>query len=104
MEMVSALERRTREGLIDRSQRRRALDVFERLFDAWHEVTDMLLVRGRAEAVLAREPVRAADACQIGSALLVADGDPSFLDFVSLDRRLSDVAEREGFRVLTWSG
>jgi hypothetical protein len=47
--------------------------------------------------------LRAADAAQLGAALLIADPDPSSLTMVVLDRRLSMSAEREGLRVLTWS-
>jgi hypothetical protein len=104
VEIVSALERRVREGRIDREQRRETLRRFARLFDAWHEVTDIVLVRGRAQSILARQALRAADACQIGAALVTAEDDPSAIEFVSLDRRLGEAAEKEGFRVLSWTG
>ncbi|HVT09687.1 MAG TPA: hypothetical protein VHO67_19635 [Polyangia bacterium] len=52
-------------------------------------------------ALLARHPVRAADAEQLGAALVVADPDPAALTMVVLDRRLADAAVREGLDVLT---
>jgi predicted nucleic acid-binding protein len=45
-------------------------------------------------------PLRAADALQLGSAIVAADGDPSSLEFVTFDRRLAEAALREGFPVL----
>jgi len=56
----------------------------------------------RALPLLARHPLRAADAAQLGAALLVADPDPASLVMVVLDRRLAAAAEREGLVVLTW--
>ena len=45
-------------------------------------------------------PLRAADALQIGAALVVSADDPGGLEFVTLDHRQAAAAEREGFRVL----
>ena len=97
-EIVGAVERRTREGSLSRSQRRemlRRLDAFAR---SWDEVIDVLAVRSRANALLARHPLRAADAGQLGAALLVQEQMAGVLDFVCLDRRLSSAAELESLR------
>ena len=97
-EIVGAVERRTREGSLSRSQRRevlRRLDAFAR---SWDEVTDMLAVRSRANALLARHPLRAADAGQLGAALLVQEQMAGVLDFVCLDRHISSAAELESLR------
>ena len=97
-EIVGAVERRTREGSLSRSQRRevlRRLDAFAR---SWDEVIDVLAVRSRANALLARHPLRAADAGQLGAALLVQEQIAGVLDFVCLDRRLSSAAELESLR------
>ena len=97
-QIVGAVERRTREGSLSRSQRRevlRRLDAFAR---SWDEVTDGLAVRSRANALLARHPLRAADAGQLGAALLVQEQIAGVLDFVCLDRRLSSAAELESLR------
>ena len=69
-----------------------------------HEVSDIAAVRVRSVALLARHPLRAADAAQLGAALLVADSDPSSLAMVVLDQRLAKAAQREGLQVLTWKG
>jgi len=100
VEIAGAVERRVREGVLDRRQRGSTLERFEALAAGWDEVTDVLAVRSRALALLARHPLRAAEAGQLGAALLVAEqGAPGF-SFVCLDERLADAAEREGLRVL----
>lgn len=102
VELTSAVERRAREGRITAADRRRALRAFRELGDAWDEVADVLAVRARAGVLLARHPLRAADAVQLAAALLVSGEEPHRLPFVCLDRRLADAADREGFHVLTW--
>ena len=99
-EIVSAIERRTREGLLSRLQRREVLGRFDDLAGQWDEVTAMLAVRSRANSLLARHPLRAADAGQLGAALLVHEQSAEPLTFVCLDQRLSSAAELEGLRIL----
>ena len=101
VELVGAVERRARDGSLTRQQRRDALDRFEALADAWDEVTDVLAVRARAIPILARHALRAADAAQLGAALLVAEPVWAGIDFVCLDERLAAAAEREGLRPLS---
>ena len=99
-EIISAIERRTRDGSLSRTQRREVLGRFETLADNWDEVTDILAVRLRAHRLLARHPLRAADAGQLGAALLVQEQLAEPLTFVCPDTRLASAAELEGFRVL----
>ncbi len=98
-EITSAIERRAREGALTRRQRRTVLDRLRGFAAGWDEVTDVLSVRARANAVLARHPLRAADAGQLGAALLVSEQLSDPLLFLCLDQRLSDAAEREGLGV-----
>ena len=63
-------------------------------------MADLLAVRKRALSLLARHPLRAADAAQLGAALLVAEHLPPDFTFVCLDDRLGEAAEREGLQVL----
>lgn len=100
VEVASAVERRVREGLIPRSQRREVRDRFNQLAESFDEVTDIQAVRHKAMALLGRHPLRAADAAQLAAALLVAPDDPSQLTFVCLDARLAEAAEGEGLRVV----
>jgi len=85
-------------------ERVRALERLVRIANDAHEVSDIAAVRVRSVALLARHPLRAADAAQLGAALLVADSDPSSLAMVVLDQRLAKAAQREGLQVLTWKG
>ena len=95
-EIASAIERRTREGLLSRPQRRAVLERLAVLADRWDEVTGVLAVRSRAHALLARHPLRAADAGQIGAALLVQEQLAGPLTFVCRDSRLLAAADVEG--------
>ncbi len=99
-EVASAVERRTREGVFSRSERRLVLERFNAHAARWDEVTDVLAVRSRAELLLARHSLRAADAGQLGAALLIQDQFGGALPFVCLDERLSAAAELEGLRVI----
>lgn len=100
VEIRSAIERRHREGTISRPQRRQALATTTDLAERWDEVTDMLAVRIRALRLLARHPLRAADAGQLASAQIVAETVSSVSCFVTLDGNLGQAAEVEGFQVL----
>ena len=99
-EITGAVERRTREGSISRPRRREVLDRLGALADRWDEVTEVLAVRARADALLARHPLRAADAGQLGAALLVQEQLAGPLTFACRDRRLLAAADLEGLRIL----
>lgn len=99
-EIASAIERRAREGSLSRPQRREVLRRFDAFAGSWDEVTDVLAVRARANALLARHPLRAADAGQLGAALLIQEQLAGVLTFVCLDHRLSSAAELESLRVI----
>lgn len=101
VEVMAAVERRARDGTITAAQRRTLLGRFVELFDAWDEVTDLLAVRTRAVQLLARHPLQAADSAQLAAALVAAESNPAALEFVCLDERLAQAAEREGFRILS---
>ena len=100
VEMLSALARREREepeaarGLL--RARRQILAAWEE----WSEVVALEPVRRQAERLVSVHPLRAADAVQLGAALVAFDLDPSGSAFVTLDDRLALAAEREGFTVL----
>ncbi len=100
LELLAALARRRRaEPRATRSlvaARREVLSAWER----WSEVTAVDVVRRHAERVVETHPLRAADALQIGAALVAAEEDPGAIEFVTLDRVQAEAAEREGFHVL----
>lgn len=101
VELTGAVERRARHGEISVGERRTLLDRVDNLASRWDEVVDVVAVRVRALTLLARHDLRAADAAQLGAAMLAAEDDPSGLVFVCLDERLAAAADREGLRVLS---
>ncbi|MDT8450493.1 MAG: type II toxin-antitoxin system VapC family toxin [Wenzhouxiangellaceae bacterium] len=100
VEITSAIERRHREGLLTRRQRRDLLTRLDALARQWDEIIDSVAVRRQAIRALARHPLRAADAAQLGAAIIYYGGDPAGGRFACLDRRLTEAAELEGFSVL----
>ncbi len=101
VELLSALARRRRNepgaARFLLAARREILVAWQH----WSEVTAVEIVRRYAERIVETHPVRAADALQIGAALVAAEDDPAALDFVTLDQQQAAAAEREGFHVLT---
>ena len=63
-------------------------------------VTDVDGVRRRAERLVGVHPLAAADAMQLGAALVACGDRPERLTFVTLDKTLGRSAQLEGFRVL----
>jgi len=100
LELLSALARRGREEPERRSRTAEARQDVLHAWGRWSEVTAIELVRDHAERLVDRYPLRAADALQIGAALVAARGNPEGLDFVTFDRQQRGAAQREGFRVL----
>lgn len=100
VEVLSAIARRLRENRDDLQILQAARREVFKSWESWTEIGDIEAVRRHAERVDETYALRAADALQIGAALVAAEGDPLALAFVTLDRRLANAAEREGFRVL----
>ena len=99
VEVVSALCRRHRErflGEVDFQKAKRRLHDF---LNPSFEVTSINQVRNRALRLLEVHPIRAADACQLASALVATKEDPSRLKIVCFDQRLMRAAAKEGFIV-----
>ncbi len=100
VELLSTLARlgRATEELADLlpGVRHDAMDLIRR----WTTVTHVEGVRRRAERLVGVHPLSAADAMQLGAALLAAGDQPETLDFVTLDRHLARSAQLEGFRVI----
>jgi uncharacterized protein len=100
VEIASALARREREGLLTADQVSSTLVALRTLAASWHEIVPSDSVRRAAERLLRMHPLRAADGLQLGAALIAADHNPSSLEIVCLDERLTLAARREGFTVL----
>ena len=99
-ECVSALARLERDGSLSGSSMVEALRRLGSLERAWQEVQPIAAVRQTAIRLLRVHPLRAADALQIGAALVGAELHPATLPLVTLDDRLAVAAEREGFPVV----
>jgi predicted nucleic acid-binding protein len=98
-EIESALNRRRREGVLDRENEARARARLELLLEGWIEVQPTILVRERALRLLRTHPLRPADAFQLAAALIVCDERPKNFPFLTGDHRLLEAARAEGFAV-----
>ena len=100
VECVSALARLERDGALDASAVGQALSRLDQLSLAWHEVQPTDRTRRIAIRLLRMHPLRAADAFQLAGAITAAEDQPASLPLVTLDARLADAADREGFTVV----
>lgn len=98
-ECVSALSRRRREGVLRASDEQRARRVLSVLAAEWSEVLPSEVVRQRSERLLGVHALRAADAFQLGAALVWSRGETHLHTLVSFDERLREAAQREGFLI-----
>ena len=99
VELLSALARRRREEPAAARRLLRAKREILAAWPRWSEVTAVEVVRRHAERVVDTHAIRAADALQIGAALVAAAEDPATLEFVTFDQPQAAAAEREGFHV-----
>ena len=100
LEIASALARREREALLTADQVSETLAALNTLAAGWHEIVPTDAVRRTAERILRTHPLRAADSLQLSAAIIAANHDPTSLEIVCLDNRLTLAARREGFTVL----
>ncbi len=100
VELFSALARRRRQEPAAESRLLAVRRDLLRAWPQWSEVTAIEMVRRHAERIVESHPVRAADALQIGAAVVAAEDNPAALEFVTFDEDLAHAAEREGFSVL----
>lgn len=100
VEIASAIARRRREEPSLTSEFDHTFRDIVKASDEWLAITNNVAVRDHAERIVRSHPLRAADALQLGAAIVAAEEEPMSLEFVTLDRRLADAAAKEGFRVL----
>ncbi len=101
VELLSALARRRRAEPAAGRQLLRARREVLQAWERWTEVVAVEPVRREAERVLELYPLRAADALQLGAALVAAEARPGTLELVTFDAELAEAALGEGFPVLT---
>jgi uncharacterized protein len=100
VECASALARRHAEGALDAPGITAAMRRLEKSAGDWLEISAGPEVRLQAVRLIRLHRLRSADSLQLAAALVAADLDPSTIEFVSLDARLCEAAEREGFSVV----
>jgi uncharacterized protein len=100
VECTSALLRQRRDGALDPRGLTAATARLRRLATSWIEVQPGDHVRDHALRLLRIHRLRAGDALQLAAALIAADTRPDTIEFVTLDARQAEAAEREGFRVV----
>jgi predicted nucleic acid-binding protein len=99
-EILSALWRRRRAGLLEDDDVVAAEARLDKLSARWTEVTSVPEVRDAAERLLRAYPLRAADSLQLGACIAVFGTQRRDREFVVLDDLLADVARQEGFKVV----
>ncbi len=97
VEVWSAVCRRRRTAQIDSPGMRTARARPHGFQRRWLEVDDLRSVRARAQRLLETHALTAADSLQLAAALVFVSDRPDRFGFVTLDERLADAAEREGF-------
>ena len=97
IECTSAIARCQRWGQLAKEIAAEAFARLGALAAGWHEVEPSEEIRESAKRFLRVHDLRTADALQLAAAFFVAEARPSTLEFVSLDERLLNAAQREGF-------
>lgn len=103
VECASAIARLERTGRLTAGETLEAHERLAGLINQWREMPPTQDLRELAKRTLRLHNLRAADALQLAAAITAAERRPPSLEFVTLDERLKDAAEREGFRVLDLS-
>jgi predicted nucleic acid-binding protein len=100
VECTSAVARQEREGALAAAGSAASLNRLRGMAAGWQEVLPADAVRSTAQRLLRVHPLRAADALQLAAAIIACEHEPSSLELVCLDERLSEAARREGFEVV----
>ncbi len=100
VEVWSTACRLRREELLDSPGMRSARSRLQALVESWGEIDDLRAVLQRAQRLLETHPLRSADSLQLAAALVLVSDRPERVSFVTLDDRLAEAAEREGFEMV----
>ena len=100
VECVSAIAHMEREARLDARGTVKAIERLDELMRAWQEVQPVDRIRQTANRLLRVHGLRAADAFQLSAAISASEDRPASLPIVTLDDRLAQAAEREGFKVI----
>lgn len=100
VEVRGAFGRSLRMSQITSKDQVQALVVLEHLRSGWREIQPDLQVRQRAEELVERFPLTAADALQLGAAWIWCNGNPRNRILISGDVHLVEVAGQLGFTAI----
>ena len=100
VECLSAVYRRHRDSPVPAPLLTEALNRLRALVEDADTVSPTDEVRRRAGRLVAAHPLRAADALQLGAALVWCEEQSHGEVFVCLDDRLREAARREGFSLM----
>jgi hypothetical protein len=100
VECLSAVYRRHRDSPVPAPLLTEALNRLRALVEDADTVSPTDEVRRRAGRLVAAHPLRAADALQLGAALVWCEEQSHGEVFVCLDDRLREAARREGFSLV----
>lgn len=100
IECAAACVRRHRERLASATQLAAVLERLRELASHWHVAEPTAELRTTAERLVRRHALRAGDAIQLASAVVVSEPGGGPLDFVCFDKRLALAATAEGLRVV----
>lgn len=100
LEALSGLMRGLREGVLSQRQFDTARENLSRLSSECFIVEPTTAVLERAERLLMIHNLRAADALQLGAALVLFREKPASNYFISTDSRLIEAAKKEGFLLI----
>jgi predicted nucleic acid-binding protein len=100
VEMQSAFERLARMRELSPAEYLSAARHLSRLRHGWQEVSPTQSLRFEAESLLARFPLKAADALQLAAAMTWAGSFPKGRIFVASDGQLLDAARQLGLQVI----
>ena len=99
VEVASAVHRLVRDGGITEEKAWQAERLLEAVVKPMHVVADVEQVKAQAMRLLRLHPLRAADALQLGAALLWSVGSPAAATLHTFDGRLASAARKEGLSV-----
>ena len=97
LECLSALLRLAREGRLAADAVRDAERRLHELRNGWDEIMPSEACRRMAERMLRVHALRTADALQLAAAVVASDHDPSRLEVVCLDQRMSEAGRKDRF-------
>ena len=100
VECYSAFGRWRRDGFLKPQEETQALAVLSELAGVWTEIEPSDEIRNITRRLIQNYPLGTADSLQLAAANVWAEKVPRGHEFVCLDSRLRDAAQKEGFAVL----